>query len=188
MNKKLQLTRHLTWELLIVFLFIVIALSVYEPVLIPGTIKDGIKPSSKELPDQTLCQFTQTGWSCVLTKDHNWFSDSNWSLTYEPIRDQFSEVCQQQNGFFRSYGYGTPNYDHFCDWKFSDAGKKCLNSATCQGKCIIEGDGAVIETMDPVDQLNSKLEGTCAPFELRTCDWYIELNDEKIFENNAICD
>ncbi|HCW32520.1 MAG: hypothetical protein UT55_C0009G0004 [Candidatus Peregrinibacteria bacterium GW2011_GWE2_39_6] len=123
-------------------------------------------------PDPKLCQATETGWDCVLTEEKG----TSYSQ-FEDKNEEFKKACENLSGHWICYGKCAPFASHYCDLVYQDAGKSCENSNQCQGFCTIES---------PDDNLGN---GKCAPYPLRACDRWYEVNDGVVTDHaNILCD
>lgn len=130
-------------------------------------------------PDENLCNKTETGWYCVSMN--------------ESAEAKFKTVCESQGGIWKCYGECLPFYEHYCDFPFDDAGKECVNSQQCKGKCIVDFEYVQQNYPDRIPYENftcmAECEGRCAEYPLRMCDWWFELNNGIIEDHTGIlCD
>jgi len=116
------------------------------------------------------CSNTDSGWECVFDSKGN----NTWERSNE-ISNLYKEKCEEQGGTFRCYGFCMPNYQHYCDFKYKDAGSICFSSEQCGGKCkAISGFMPFL--------------GRCSEYTLRGCDWYTELFIGVPIPNHVLCD
>jgi hypothetical protein len=130
----------------------------------------------KDLPDESLCESTETGWKCVLSK-----SNVGHSPEFNALKAEFKQACESRNGLFRVYGMGFPSYPHFCDFAFFDAGKECTDSSQCQGTCVLADAWSA-------NSCKENCVGECSEFVLHDCDNYAELIGGKAELHRVLCD
>jgi len=146
--------------------------------------------SDKEVPNKDLCQNTESGWSC------SWGEDDPPPENYGVRGEEFKDYCLGQGGSWICYGFCMPEYERFCDFPFEDQGKECSNSSECQGGCkaYVEGE----ESMDIASNNYSKLiqkdcsdgecKGQCSPYPKRFCDFWYEIENNKVVPHMILCD
>ena len=160
------------------------------------------------LPNETLCEFTETGWACVHTMEKLGYKEEAGSVEesedilkyYQELREvrekfleetnalysQFEQSCEDQGGRWR-----TPS----CDFRYSDAGKKCTSSKECKGNCVIDTD-YVIEHYPNITILyqesincTDRCKGVCSEYPLDWCvEWWYEVDNGKLEPYAAFCD
>ena len=147
-----------------------------------------------ELPDKDLCEFTDTGWQCVLLKNEGDFNYANYDYDdFKDIDSNFKDQCILGNGRYSCVGYCMPFYWHTCDFPFDDVGKECDSSSKCQGICRIEN--ALIEEKFPNRSMYDEhvwegVKGTCAEYRYEPCnDWWFGVDNGTVkFLGGMLCD
>ncbi len=117
------------------------------------------------------CTDIDTGWLCKFSVNKS--KSEMWKES--GIVKAYKEECERQGGKWRCYGYCLPSYNHYCDFKYKDAGKLCIASWQCGGKCITENAGF------------PKI-GKCSEYPLRECDRFTEVSYGFTKTNSRICD
>jgi len=147
--------------------------------------------SSYTIPDGNLCKYTDSGWLCYLVLPSKFKSEDRYK--YGKAKEILERTCEEQGGTLKCYGFCEPYYEHYCDFPFNDAGKECINSDQCEGKCVIGNN--YVERNYPNRNLyfnievGDKLKGTCSLSPRRACDWWFEVNNG-VIENHTgvLCD
>ena len=129
--------------------------------------------------DTTTCKNTETGWQCE-------FGDEKATQKYE-------NQCKDEGGRWKCFGLCLPQYIHYCDFPFSDAGQECSDSKQCNGTCITTKE--YVETNYPNRKefeditCSGTCKGTCTTYPLRSCEWWFEVNNNTIEDHTGIfCD
>jgi hypothetical protein len=125
------------------------------------------------------CKDTENGWEC--------------KFITEAADKVYEKKCENQGGVWRCYGWCFPDYEHYCDFPFDDAGKECTNSQQCKGKCVI--DSKYVQQIYPNrtggEDIVCKTDcvGKCAEYPLRHCDWWFEVNNSVVEDHTLmLCD
>src|SRR3990172_6889869 len=83
----------------------------------------------EEFQGEAICTDTNSGWSCKFNESDS--RDGNFS-TWGPLGiPVYKNACEEMGGDWKCYGYCMPKYDHYCDFKFADAGEPCISSLQC---------------------------------------------------------
>ena len=160
-HRKLAIISLIAIALLVIILFSPMDNFVSERHDYPELDLSGLNASSS-------CTNTDTGWECNFnTTEDDWRGIE--------ISDMYKERCNEQGGAWRCYGYCMATYNHYCDFKFDDAGSPCFTSWQCGGKCV-KKEG------------NESFFGECSEYALRTCDSFSEFNFGITSSNFVLCD
>lgn len=131
--------------------------------------------SSYSLPDSTLCEATTAGWVCDFSKREDVVESP---VAIEELDKEFEQLCSEQGGEWKCYGFCMATYPRYCDFPLADAGEPCTNSNQCSGLCIA----------DFGTNCQENCKGKCSEYMLRPCDWYIEVVDGRTEQNFILCD
>ncbi len=131
-------------------------------------------PATEPVPDITAtngsanCTVTATGWRCS-------FDVPGTNPTRDAaIVDDHRTACQDQGGTWSCYGFCLPEYPHYCDFSFPDAGEPCIGSFQCSGACIAD------------DSLPGT--GSCSATPYRECDQRTRIEFGLAVPQTVICD
>ncbi|MBN1646013.1 hypothetical protein JW868_03165 [Candidatus Woesearchaeota archaeon] len=134
-------------------------------------------PEDNQTEQETTesCSETDTGQVCTFE-------------TYEQA-EAFKTECEEENNRYVCYGYCPPANSHYCDRKYSDALTKCDDNDDCEGYCTVTREFLMEEFGQPVVQQQNCTDcnGNCAPYPLRECDVYNELDDEVVNTHWQVC-
>ena len=125
------------------------------------------------------CKNTKTGWECE-------FKNEKTTLEYE-------NTCRVAGGRWTCFGMCLPEYTHYCDFPFDDAGKVCLNSQECKGTCTVpreyvEKNYPNRKEFEDVDCTDT-CTGTCTKYPTRDCEWWFEIHNNIVEDHTDIlCD
>ncbi|MFA6427736.1 MAG: hypothetical protein WCW16_04850 [Candidatus Magasanikbacteria bacterium] len=125
------------------------------------------------------CKQTETGWQCEFNS--------------QKAVDEYEQKCRQEGGKFICYGMCLPEYTHYCDFRFDDAGKECTSSEQCKGVCDVSRE--YVQTNYPHRNEYESIEcigtckGSCSKYVHRDCEWWFEINNNIIEDHTSIlCD
>jgi len=114
---------------------------------------------------QAMCSNEDTGWYCRFNVSED------MRIPYPPIVEAYGHKCQEMGGEWNCYGWCTPSYNHYCDFRYKDGGHLCISSLQCGGKCA--GVFGI---------------GICSEYPLRFCDSYTEIFFGVPISNEVFCD
>lgn len=128
----------------------------------------------------TSCEDTESGWKC--------------NFNSEDAKESYRQKCQDEGGRWSCYGQCLPNYDFYCDFSLADADEECHNSDECGlGKCLISRD--FVDKNYPDREIQTDVSckkeclGKCSKYPVRDCEWWFEVNNNKIEDHSDIlCD